>query len=189
MPVRESARSAVPLSSYLWEYERSILWNNTAGVPFVLEDALRSADYWHPVHLLRLVGVTGRWRVIQLWPYFMGQYRVNKERARLCDLGQRMGGMAVCIQARIGPLPPAQAGSVLRIQTQEHGHVDMMLTEDEDSMRECLEEASEYVPKFRAFLQQQEPVLVFEHDSFSSSPRFLAGLGPPGGIAHTICMH
>jgi hypothetical protein len=32
-------------------------------------------------------------------------------------------------------------------------------------------------------------VLVFEHDSFSSSPSFLAGLGPPGGTAHTICMH
>jgi hypothetical protein len=153
------------------EYERLILLGNTEGVPFVLEDALRSVDTMDPAYFLRVEDMNsewGRW-VVQATPYFLRRKRVNEETARLVDLGQRMGGGAYSpaydfLLAKIGPQQPAQEGSVLRIQTQEHGHVDMMLTEHEDSMVDCLMEASRYVPKFQAFLQQPEPVLVFEHE-------------------------
>jgi hypothetical protein len=153
------------------EYERLILLGNTEGVPFVLEDALRSVNTMDPAYFLRVEDMDsewGRW-VVQVTPYFLRRKRVHEELARLVDLGQRMGGVAYIltydfIRAKIGLQPPAQEGSVLRIQTQEHGHVDMMLTEHEDSMVDCLMDASQYVPKFQAFFQQPEPVLVFEHE-------------------------
>jgi hypothetical protein len=152
------------------EYNRLLLLGNTAGVPIVVVDAIRSGNIMDPVHMQRAERVNDEWErgVALLTPYLLRQKRVDEERARLRELGGRMGGGAVrvsydSIRAKIGPQQPPQEGLMLRIQTQEHGHVDMTLTEHEDSMEDCLFDAAEYVPKFQAFLQKQEPVLVFEH--------------------------
>jgi hypothetical protein len=152
------------------EYNRLLLLGNTAGVPIVVVDAIRSGNIMDPVHMQRAERVNDEWErgVALLTPYLLRQQRVDEERARLRELGGRMGGGAVrvsydSIRAKIGPQQPAQEGLMLRIQTQEHGYVDMTLTEHEDSIEDCLFDAVEYVPKFQAFLQKQEPVLVFEH--------------------------
>ena len=150
------------------EHERLILLGNTSGAPVVVEDAIRSGNIMDPAHMQRAERMNDEWEkgAALLQPYFLRQKRVDEERTRLRELGEKMGGSPVrasyaSIRAKIGPRPPA--GSMLRIQTQDHGHVDMTLTEHEHSMEDCLFEAAECVPKFRAFVQQPEPVLVFEH--------------------------
>ena len=175
MGIASSKPSPSPLDQSFTptEMERLLLLADTAGVPSVVEDAVRSGDIMNPAHMLSAKKVNAAWEegVKALKPYAARQERVDKERAQLRKLGEKMGCLRVmrvryaAIRDRIGPLRLHQDGDVLRIQTPEHGFVDMELTYHSDSAEDCVHEATHHVPQFSAFIQQQEPVLIFEHDA------------------------
>jgi hypothetical protein len=175
MGIASSKPSPSPLDQSFTptEMERLLLLADTAGVPSVVEDAVRSGDIMNPAHMLSAKKVNDAWEegVKALKPYAARQERVDKERAQLRKLGEKMGGVPAvrvryaAIRERLGPLRRHQGGDVLRIQTPEHGFVDMELTYHSDSAEDCVHEATHHVPQFSAFIQQQEPVLIFEHDA------------------------
>ena len=175
MGIASSKPSPSPLDQSFTptELERLLLLADTAGVPSVVEDAVRSGDIMNPMHMKRAKEVNDAWEegMAALKPFAERQERVDRERAQLRKLGEKMGCLRVmrvryaAIRDRIGPLLLHRDGDVLRIQTPEHGFVDMVLTHHADSVEDCVHEATHHVPHFSAFLQRLEPVLVFEHDA------------------------
>ena len=68
------------------------------------------------------------------------------------------------IRERIGSQSTPQEDWFLRIQTNEHGFVDLALSARDDAIEDCLFDATRHVPAFRAYLHSPEPVLLLEHN-------------------------
>jgi hypothetical protein len=152
--------------------ERLVLLGTTAGSPGIMLDAIRSGNIMDPAHMQRAEKAREEWEkgAEAFAPYFERQRRVDQEHEQLRLLGEKMRGPLKelrykAIRELIGqqPTPPPE-GWFLRIQTAEHGHVDLVLTAHEDIIDDCILDATRYVPAFRAYLHSPEPVLLLEHN-------------------------
>lgn len=167
-----TALSPTAMSVTPKEKERLMLLGTTAGAPGIMVDAIRSGNIMDPAHMERAAQMKAEWETgaALLAPYFERQKRINREREELRALGEKMGGSPVgmkyaAIRERLGAQPLPQSDWFLRIQTAEHGFVDLGLSAHDDVIDDCIFDATRSVPRFQAFLHSPESsVLIFEHE-------------------------
>jgi hypothetical protein len=138
---------------------------------------MASGDIMNPTHLEHAKQLGAQWEegIYLLAPYFARQKRIDEERQRLRELGARMVGETpkkasyTTIRARLGAQLPEPTGWFLRIVRADAASdfVDLVLTQHDDAIEDCILDATMLVPRFSALLYtcaEAVPVLVYSHE-------------------------
>jgi len=167
MPLKE--RSKVPANTLTPEEKEHLVKLGTlAGGPGIVFSAVESGNVFDPAHMEQAKAMNRQWQEAQVLfaPYFEKMKRIDKEREQLRQMGERMGGKPrpasyKQLMAQVNYGKP-EAGWFLRIEAGDE-HVDLGLSPHDDVIWDCLFDAAESVPRFKAWLFCPEPVLIYEH--------------------------
>ena len=155
------------------EMDHLSLLGTMAGVPGIIDDAIKSGNIFDPMHMEKAQKLKREWEEGQsvLAPFIGRQDRIDAEREQLGQMGRKMGGTIkpgkyAIIEDLIGVhnLGLPADNWILRIQAVDD-FVDLRLAPYKDYIADCLIDACWNVPQFDAVLMrpEMEPVVIYSH--------------------------
>ena len=174
---RVCASALTPGSREFTQEERDhlVLLGTTAGVPGIIDDAVKSGNIFDPVHMETAQKLNKQWEEGEsiFASYFEKERRIEAEREQLRQMGLKMGGTIkpskyaiIEKQIDVHNLGLPADNWILRIQAADD-FVDLKLAPFQDNIADCLIDACCAVPLFDAVLlrPEMEPVVIFTHSA------------------------